>query len=554
MANPTATHEIKRQSPFRYLPGWFWRPSLAMAGGLVAGLTLAPINLAALIFVSVVAIHLSIRGVGWRWGMANGFVAGTTFYAAQSVWMSAYLGPEPWLALSVLEGLIFAVGLGLAAATWRLIDARSQQLGRWHPPILILALSLIWVAREWVAGHFPYGGYQWSRLGQPMADTVFARLAYWGGISLVSLGVAIVSITLVVGVSTPRQRWRSASNALIAAPAVLVVATLLLTSLPSPPTNTAVQSSKPAGNSLRITAIQGNANAGLFANPVPGSILSKHIAATQRWLAQNPVEAAQTKLYVWPENASDVDPLSNPIAGAQIHNLVDNQLHAPLMLGAVTWRGKRVFNSVLLFTPNTQAVKIYDKRRPVPFAEYVPDRSFWYQLAPNLIGLIYRGFNFGNRSGIFQVDGTRVGSLICFEIGIDEIPHDLVTGGAAVIMSQANNSDFGHTAEAFQQEALVRLQAIATGRTIVHASTVATTEIVGPDGRVVVDTKPFTPAWASAQVQPRNNLTPAMAWFGWVDKLALAVAVLALISTLLTPLRSLSKRLGFIKSTLSDSN
>ena len=130
MANPNSENATKHQSPFRYLPGWFWRPSLSIAGGLVAGLTLAPINLGALIFVSVVAIHLSIRGVGWSWGMANGFVAGTTFYAVQSVWMSAYLGPEPWLALSVLEGLIFAVGLGLAAATWRLIDARAQQLGR----------------------------------------------------------------------------------------------------------------------------------------------------------------------------------------------------------------------------------------------------------------------------------------------------------------------------------------------------------------------------------------------------------------------------------------
>lgn len=554
MANPGTTTETDPKNPFRYLPGWFWRPSLAVAGGLISGLSLAPINLSALIIVSVVAIHLSIRGVGWRWGLANGFLAGVAFYASQSVWMSAYLGPEPWLALSVLEGLIFAIGLGLAASTWRYLESRAQLFGRWTPLVLIFSLSLIWVAREWVAGHFPYGGYQWSRLGQPMADTLLARLAYWGGISLVSLGVALISVTVVVGLTRTRAFWTWSSSVIIAAPAIALVVTLLLTSLPAEGTARLNATKSTATRSIRVTAIQGNANAGLFANPVPGSILQKHIQTTLRWLARNPRQAAATDLVVWPENASDVDPLSNPIAAAQIHNLVDNQLHIPLMVGAVTWRGKRVFNSVLVFRPNSQSVQIYDKRRPVPFAEYVPDRPFWYQLAPDLIGLIYRGFSFGTKSGNFQVGGANVGTLICFEIGIDEIPHDLVMGGAGIILSQANNSDFGHTAEAFQQEALVRLQAVATGRAIVHASTVATTEIVGPDGSVLASTKPFTPAWANANVAIRSGLTPAMAWFGWVDKLALVAALLALIASLTNGILGFSRRQASVKSTLRDAN
>lgn len=493
----------------------------ALAGGMAAGLALPTIDFWPAILASVVLIHLAIQGLGFWRGFLLGLPAGIAFYAAQSVWMSAYLGPEPWLALANLEGLIFALGLGLTAAVWRWLSTHKRRLRAWYHFMVGVWLPLIWVAREWVAGHFPYGGYQWSRLGQVAADNQLSYLAYWGGISLVSLALACLGVGLLLAwevLISDRTRGLEPGK-LFAGLAPVLVLVLLAVSTPG-----IWQLQPPAKHSLRVVAIQGNANAGLFANPEPGSILAKHLAATNAFLNANP--NLQFDLMVWPENSADASPLTNPIAANLVRGVVA-RTGKPLLVGAITERGNRIYNSGLLFAPGTDAVAQYDKRRPVPFGEYVPDRGFWRQFAPDLIDLISRGYSFGQRPGVMAAAGTKIGDLICFEIGIDEIPRDLVRGGASVIVSQANNADFGHTAEAFQQEELVRLQAIATGRAVVHASTVATTEIVAPNGEVLSRTKPFEPGWAEATIPLETALTPAMRFFGWVDYLAIFAAALA---------------------------
>lgn len=507
------------------LPGWFWRPSVALLGGLLAGPALPRAGIWPLIFASVGMLIWSVRRVGFWAGFGIGFIGGAAFYASQSVWMSAYLGPEPWLALAVLEGIIFGFGMGAIALIWRNHDSNASRLGIWDKPLLITALALAWVAREWLSGHLPYGGYQWSRLGQPVVGTVFERWAFWGGISAVSLAVAIVAITAFVIIdsllasaktlgSTNLGIWKrsKAPTLAIMIPALVAILVPIFTVVPN--------GQNGQSRLVKVAAVQGNANAGLFANPIPGSILAKHARESNR-LSKDP-NAKNLDFVVWPENASDQDPLTNPMAALQIYRVSNQLLKSPLFVGAVTWKGNLAFNSVLLFDPNKSEVAFYNKRRPVPFAEYVPDRPFWYSLAPDLIGLINHGFTAGNRAGIFQVSDYKVGSLICFEIGIDDLSHDLVSNGAQIILSQANNSDFGHTDETFQQESLARLQAIATGRSVVHVSTVGVTELILPNGQITQQIPAFKPGYVLGKLPLSTYLTPAMRFYGWADVLALA--------------------------------
>jgi apolipoprotein N-acyltransferase len=412
----------------------------------------------------------------------------------------------------------------------RLTDVRKLPTS-WRKPLTIIFLALIWVGREWVSGHLPYGGFQWSRLGQTQSGSFLANWAYWGGVSAVSLATAAVAATAVLALELRRTSRTANSIFLIPLAVTLLVPALTFINV--------------AGEgSAVIGAVQGNANAGLFANPVPGSILQKHITAT-RLLAKDPA-AKEIDFVVWPENSGDLDPLNNAIANQAVLNTVDNVIRKPLILGAVTWRNEKLYNSTIQFEPNVGAVAIYDKKRPVPFAEYVPDRPFWYAVAPDLIGLIQHGFEFGKETGVFNVAGIPAGSLICFEIAIDDIPHDLVTQGAQVILSQANNSDFGHTAETFQQEALARLQAIATGRSIVHVSTVGVTEIIRPNGTVSSRLEPFTRGYLIDRVSLSKSLTPAMRFYGWADLLSLAASIAVLVGYLVAirkrkaPLQELS--------------
>jgi apolipoprotein N-acyltransferase len=260
--------------------------------------------------------------------------------------------------------------------------------------------------------------------------------------------------------------------------------------------------------SMTIGAVQGNANAGLFANERPGTILDKHLAATK--LLQKKSNIKDLDVVVWPENASDLSPFSSATASQAIKKLVNDEIKVPLIFGTITQRGDELFNSSILWMPGTGPTDYYDKKRPVPFAEYVPDRDFWYQLAPDLIGLVSRGYTFGTRDGIFEVKGAKLGALICFEIAVDDIGRGLVKDGAQIIISQTNNADFGHSDETYQQAAFARLRAIETGRVVVNVSTVGVSAIYSPDGSVIDQVPSFEPAAMLDKLPLRKSITPAM--------------------------------------------
>lgn len=191
-------------------------------------------------------------------------------------------------------------------------------------------------------------------------------------------------------------------------------------------------------------------------------------------------------------------------------------MRIPLAFGTITSSGDDIFNSSLLWMPGTGIVDQYDKKRPIPFAEYVPDRDFWNALAPELIGLIYRGYTFGTRDNYFEVDGHRFGVLICFEVAVDEVAQEIVDSGAEAILSQSNNADFGKSDEAFQQLALARLRNIETGLPVVNASTVGPSAIFDA-GRTIQVSDAFVPAFLVGEIGLAKSNTPAMSFGRYFD-------------------------------------
>jgi apolipoprotein N-acyltransferase len=262
-----------------------------------------------------------------------------------------------------------------------------------------------------------------------------------------------------------------------------------------------------SNDKFKIAAIQGNANAGLFAKTYPGEILKNHTDVTEQMVRDGANKGVQ--LVLWPENASDLNPIYHADAAAIMSDLVNNKLKTPVAFGTITATQTDIFNSSLLWKPGEGIVDQYDKKRPIPFAEYVPDRDFWNALAPDLIGLIYRGFAFGTRDNYFEVDSHRFGVLICFEIAVDEVAQEIVDSGAVAILSQSNNADFGHSDEAFQQLALARLRNIETGIPVINASTVGPSAIFDA-GQTLKVSGAFEPAYLVADVGLKKSDTPAM--------------------------------------------
>jgi apolipoprotein N-acyltransferase len=501
-----------------------WRLPVGIFGGLLSSLAMPRENVWPLIFVSVALILVSIRGLRFLPAALVGFAAGVAFYMSQIEWISLYLGPVPWIALSVMEALIFALGAAVIASVWSFLTHTLS--GRHSSFWIALAIATLWTAREWVAINLPYGGFPWSRVAQALSDSFLSSLVYFVGISGLTFISVFMTVALLQAIESGVPGLRKHLVSLSAAVGAIVLAAAFV-----------VPANAESGE-VTVAAVQGNANAGLFANAERGTFLKNHLDATQL-LDSHPLKGS-IDLIVWPENASDLNPQANELAQLQIDSVVE-KYQVPLIFGAITESGEEIFNSSLYYAPRQGQIDQYDKKRPVPFAEYVPDRDFWYQLAPDLIGLVTRGYAFGTRDGIFEFEGTNLGVLICFEIAIDDIGRELVSDGAEIILSQTNNADFGRSDETFQQAALARLRAIETGRTLVNISTVGVSKVFLADGSIIDQLPIFEPGVMVHTLPLRTSTTPAMA-IGPSFDLAVNFSALALfVSGLIFRLRARSR-------------
>jgi apolipoprotein N-acyltransferase len=470
------------------------RPILPLWGALLIAAASGPVmdggfpdlGLWPLTFVGIGMVLVSLVGRRPRAAFLVGFVAGFAFYLIHIEWASLFLGPVPMTALAFLESLFVGLGAMAMAIVYRWFsEVWPSKLAR--VAVLPVLIAGIWTCREAIDDVWPYGGFSWGRAAESQSQSPFAHLFSWIGISGVTfVMVALVAFTIEVFRLTGVARLSRIT---------LVVATFgLVLALPAFPVITK--------GSTTVAAVQGDGRAGYFQRAPIGSLLSAQFKATQ------PLFGKKLDMVVWPEGGSDIDPAVNTGAAAVLDD-VSAATHAPLLVGTIQQRGSRFYNSSLLWEAGKGEVDHYDKKHPVPFGEYVPDRAFWRQFAPSLIDLVARDYTPGTTNTIFNVNGVIAGIDICFDITDDNVMRDSVNSGAQILIAQTNNADFGHTDESVQQLAIARIRAMELGRSLVNDSTVGTTAIIAPDGSTIGQLKTYVPGALVEKVPLSTTITPA---------------------------------------------
>ena len=478
----------------------------ALSGGLYTLAFPAP-DVWILAFVGVGGMLAALRGRGFWSGVLTGFVGGLAFWFTLISWITLFLGAAPLIALGPFEALLMGLGGGLIALAYRSVPLLWRS--RWgRVGITPLVVAAAWTCRETVAGTWPYGGFAWGRLALSQSTSPFAPLAAWFGLTGLSFVLAWATALAVAALTEPRgpyARIDERSRAGFLAPrlvAIAAVAALLLVIPPFTPSEVGV---------LRISAVQPDTHAGFF-DPRNDPAVNLQAAVAD---SLHGIRSGTTQLVVWPEGASEDDPLASDSTGAAIRGDLDTVAGitgAPLLAGAITARDGRYYNSSLLWQGSLGLVGLYDKAHPVPFGEYVPDRALWERFAPSLLGQITRGYTPGTRSPVLKVGSVPIGVDICFDIADDGLMLGSVADGAQVLVAQTNNADFGHTEENQQQLAIARLRAIETGRAVVTVSTVASTTYIDPTGATLYAAPAFTPAVHTGAVPLADGLTPAVAF------------------------------------------
>lgn len=435
----------------------------ASAGGLLLYASFPPVGLWFLAPLGPALLILAVRGQGARSAFASGGIFGTVFLGPLIVWL-ANLGVLPWLALTAVQAVIFAL-----AAT---LLPRLIALPGWP-----LYTAAWWVALEALRGRVPLGGFPWGRLAFGQADAPYAGWAALGGGPALSFATALLGSLLVYAVTAWHGGRRRGSVGACLGSAALIAAPLLVPMVGL------------SGPSAVVAVVQGNVE----------RERSLEEQARVRGVAQN--HARQTKaladaarrgdvprpdVVLWPENALDGDPERDPELGSLVVDSV-RELGRPLLIGAIlAGPGDRAYNAGQLWLPGRGPVAWYAKRQLVPFGEYIPARTVLGGLGA--LQLIPRDFLPGTSQAPLVAGRVRLGDVICYEIAYDGRVRDTVRAGANLLVVQTNNATYERGLQAGQSEqqlAMARIRAIEYGRAVALASTSGVSAVVAPDGRIM---------------------------------------------------------------------
>ncbi len=428
-----------------------------------------------------------------------GSVTGFVYYGILAKWTTVYLGFLPWFGLVVVQALIFSAGAVALTLAWRFGDSFRPHTDfprTTHRPLtadLVTAVTVAsaWTLRESLAATWPFGGFAWGRVIHSQAETAVGHLVTLVGTSVAGTVLVAGTVWLVLVWTGMTDRHQKALRSLVA---VTIVASMI---------PLAQLFTIPSADTIRVMAVQGNSDSALFAQISPGDGIRAHYTAMQNSWDE------QVDVVLWPENAADINPLTNPSAGS-VADDISAQFSAPFLFGTITSEGEETFNSVIQWEFGLGATDQYDKIHPVPFAEYLPERDFFYPLAPDMFDMVPRDYSFGTRDTIFDINGVLAGVNICYDIVDDEIFRDMIADGAQVIFSPTNNADFGRSNQSIQQLGIARIRAMETGRSVVNDSTVGVSAIIAPDGTDIARLEPFAPGVMVADVPLSSTITPAM--------------------------------------------
>lgn len=371
----------------------------------------------------------------------------------------------------------------------------------------------------------PFGGFPWGVIGFTQDDGPLLVIAHYGGAPLVSFAVVLVGFGLgAIGIEAYRW-WRTdhhggrARPPAVMLPGVCVALVLLMVALATPYVR---QSGAGAGEdpTATVAAVQGNVpRLGLEFNAQRRAVLDNHVRETLR-LAED-VRAGRAQkpaVVIWPENASDIDPIANRDAAEQISEAAD-AIRAPILVGAVvaapgyTRDNPVANNTVIVWDGSGQEGagpgERHDKKIVQPFGEYLPWRGFFRLLSSFADRAGY--FVPGDGNGVVTAAGIPIGVTTCWEVIFDRAARESMLNGAQFLAVPTNNATFDEVMSA-QLLAFARLRAVEHDRYVVVAGTVGISAVIGPDGRELARTGFFEPAYLDAQIRLKSALTPATRW------------------------------------------
>ncbi len=483
------------------------RAAAAAGSGLLLAISRPPLDFGPLAGIALVPLFIVWRDRRPRACAGYAFLAGAVYYSITCSWIY-YFGAAaviPFVAATAGYWALAGVTVG-----W----LRTQRI---TSPWITAA---VWITADALVARFPLGGLSWGEIGYAFHNVEPARaLASVGGVALVSYAAVAINAFVADLVVGPRERVPQLRAGL----GILLVLAVVFTA-------TVTRAEPHVIATLRVALVQGNdkdrelTDAELAARYLPNS----HFDLAKR--ITDPVD-----FIVFPESSMDADPRTDPfvhdrlVAIARLHHawvLANATVDAPARGHEPA--GTRALNLDVMFNPDGSIQGTYAKRHLVPFGEYVPFRRFLQSWITEL-NKVPRDFERGPTPGLFDVDGTKIGTLICFESAFGYQVRPLVRDGAGMIVVSTNNRSYRRSGNAAQHLAIGQMRAAETGRPVLQSAISGISAVIDADGAVHDRTHLFDRSVVETTVDATSGETPYVRYGEWATVAAILAVGTALI-------------------------
>jgi apolipoprotein N-acyltransferase len=433
----------------------------ALVGGGLTVLGFQPFGMGVVVVAGVALFLVGVRlaGSGGQ-AVLVGMLYGLAFWGGLMWWLAEL----HWTALTLAP----VQAVFPAALAWWLHRHRQAPAMAW-----VTLATGGWAVMELLRYRIPVGGQEWGALGYSLAGVAPAR-------NLASIiGTSGLTVLLAgAGAAVAREVARESSRTLRHTVGIGLLATLLL--------SVAGGIYQPVGDPIPVAIVQGSTPCP-FEDCPPNERLRTFL---QHLELTGTIEPGSVRLVVWPESSSgsvNADPVANPEIGAMVAAEA-RRLGAWMMIGSdrplsdTHW-----VNANVVFDPEGVVVGEYQKQHPVPFGEYVPFRSFFTRLIPEL-RRVPRDMIPGEGPVVFDLGGVDLGTVISWEGGFARYARHHAALGAEVLVVATNNDSYGPEAPTSDQfMAMTRMRAAELGLPVIHAAVTGKSVLISRSGEFVVE-------------------------------------------------------------------
>ena len=465
-----------------------------------------PNGLGFIALFALIPVFALIRHTSWKHVWWMGFLFGFVFFLFFTYWLKSFHA----LAI-ILIPVIKAFEMMLCFIALKAADSFFKRFG-------YIVQAIIWVAyaylsESWFAG-FSYGNIAYAFYNYAPFVQIADITGIWGVAFMAILPQPFLGRYLSDWVDRSSGRFRTyilRNIGFVALYGVLLVSTLIYGFV-----KTAEWRNKEPDRTWDVVAVQHNHDSWKG-----GYLTYLHNFNNLRRYTLEALAVTDPDLVIWSETAfipsvawhtkystegsgyeitadlvnqfvSFGENLGVPLLTGNPEGVIEDPSLPPILEDGSTNRVD--YNTVILFDDG-KIVETYRKQHLVPFTEHFPYEKELPWLYNLLLANDYNWWLQGDTPVVFESDGVKFSTPICFEDNFGYLSGEFVGSGADVIVNMSNDNWSKKVSAEMQHAAMGAFRSIETRKSTIRGTNSGITCLITPEGTIHDKMEPFTMGW-----------------------------------------------------------